>query len=71
MYLRGIVPFVARLIGRSPDTPMLYRYYWDTISTCVPPEQVLTTLATAGFAGVRCPLGLGILSEYCATAAGP
>lgn len=71
MYLRGIAPIVARLIGRSPDTPMLYRYYWDTIAACVPPEQVMATLAAAGFAGVRRRLGLGILSEYCATFAGP
>jgi demethylmenaquinone methyltransferase/2-methoxy-6-polyprenyl-1,4-benzoquinol methylase len=70
IYLRGIAPFVARLIGRSPDTPMLYRYYWDTIAACVPPERVLATLVAAGFAGVRRRLGLGIFSEYCATAAG-
>jgi demethylmenaquinone methyltransferase/2-methoxy-6-polyprenyl-1,4-benzoquinol methylase len=71
MYLRGIAPWVARLIGRSLEAPMLYRYYWDTIAACVPPERVLATLAAAGFSGVRRRLGLGIFSEYCATAAGP
>lgn len=67
-YMRGVVPLVAGLVGRSRQTPALYRYYWDTIEACVPPAQVMASIAAAGFASVRRGLTLGIFSEYGATA---
>jgi demethylmenaquinone methyltransferase/2-methoxy-6-polyprenyl-1,4-benzoquinol methylase len=67
-YMRGVVPWMARLVGRSRDTPALYRYYWDTIEACISPAQVMAGIAAAGFAGVRRALTLGIFSEYGATA---
>jgi len=67
-YLRGVVPWVARLVGRNRETPALYRYYWDTIEACVSPAQVMASIAAAGFAGVRRGLALRIFSEYGATA---
>jgi len=63
-YMRGLVPTLARVVSRSPTTPMLWRYYWDTIEACVPPEQVLQTLANAGLADVERHVELGIFSEY-------
>jgi len=67
-YLRGIVPLVAGLVGRSRHTPTLYRYYWHTIEACVSPAQVMATLAASGFGGVSRQLQMGIFSEYCAIA---
>ena len=67
-YMRGAVPCLARLVARDPDTPQLYRYYWDTIEACAPPARVLATLAAVGFAGVERFVQLGIFSEYRATA---
>jgi demethylmenaquinone methyltransferase/2-methoxy-6-polyprenyl-1,4-benzoquinol methylase len=67
-YMRGAVPCLARLVARDPDTPRLYRYYWDTIEACAPPPRVLATLAAAGFANVERYVQLGIFSEYRATA---
>jgi demethylmenaquinone methyltransferase/2-methoxy-6-polyprenyl-1,4-benzoquinol methylase len=67
-YLRGIVPFIARLVGRGEYTPMLYRYYWDTIEACAPPDRVMATMAAAGFGRISNHRQLGILSEYCASA---
>ena len=67
-YMRGAVPWLARLVARDPDTPRLYRYYWDTIEACAPPSRVLATLAAAGFASVERFVQLGIFSEYRATA---
>ncbi len=67
-YMRGAVPCLARLVARDPDTPRLYRYYWDTIEACAPPSRVLATLAAAGFASVERFVQLGIFSEYRATA---
>jgi demethylmenaquinone methyltransferase/2-methoxy-6-polyprenyl-1,4-benzoquinol methylase len=66
-YMRGLVPLLAGFVGRSRQTPALYRYYWDTIEACVPPAQVMASMAASGFAGVRRELTLGIFSEYGAT----
>jgi demethylmenaquinone methyltransferase/2-methoxy-6-polyprenyl-1,4-benzoquinol methylase len=67
-YMRGAVPYLARLVARDPRTPQLYRYYWDTIEACAPPSRVLATLAAAGFASVERFVQLGIFSEYRARA---
>jgi demethylmenaquinone methyltransferase/2-methoxy-6-polyprenyl-1,4-benzoquinol methylase len=63
-YMRGMVPAIARLVSRSRSTPMLWRYYWDTIEACVPPAQVVQTLRNAGLADVERHVELGIFSEY-------
>jgi len=67
-YMRGAVPWLARLVARDAETPRLYRYYWDTIEACAPPARVLATLAAAGFSGAGRFVQLGIFSEYRATA---
>ena len=67
-YMRGAVPLLSRLVARAPETPRLYRYYWDTIEACAPPASVLATLAAAGFANAERYVQLGIFSEYRATA---
>ncbi len=71
-YMRGIVPLIARLTARDADTAVLWRYYWDTIDACAPPEQVMHTLESVGFTQVRRHVELGIFSEYqaCKPAAG-
>ncbi|MEJ5988648.1 class I SAM-dependent methyltransferase [Ramlibacter sp. PS3R-8] len=63
-YMRGLVPAVARVVSRSPATPMLWRYYWDTIEACAPPAEVMQTLRNAGLAGVERHVEVGIFSEY-------
>ena len=63
-YMRGVVPLIARAVSRAPATPQLWRYYWDTIEACVPPQRVLDTLLDAGFEGVRRQGELGIFVEY-------
>jgi demethylmenaquinone methyltransferase / 2-methoxy-6-polyprenyl-1,4-benzoquinol methylase len=67
-YLRGVVPALAALVGRSKDTATLYRYYWDTIEACVPPERIMATISAAGFSGVGRSVALGMFSEYSANA---
>lgn len=68
IYMKGIVPLLAYVVGRQKKgTCKLWRYYWDTIEACVPPEQVLLTLQAAGFVEVRRHIdssGPSILSEY-------
>ncbi len=70
IYMKGLVPMIALLVGRRKNTPRLWRYYWDTIEACVPPAQVLATLNASGFTEVRRHIetkGMGILAEYQAT----
>lgn len=70
VYMKGLVPMLALLVGRKKNTRKLWRYYWDTIEACVPPAQVLATLEAAGFTNVRRHIevkGMSILAEYQAT----
>ena len=66
-YMRGAVPMLARLVARQPATPMLWRYYWDTIEACAAPAAVMRTLEGAGLREVHREVALGIFSEYLAT----
>jgi demethylmenaquinone methyltransferase/2-methoxy-6-polyprenyl-1,4-benzoquinol methylase len=68
-YMRAVVPVLAKLVARRHDSAELWRYYWDTIEACIPPEQVLAALAEAGFVDARRHVELGIFSEYTATKA--
>ncbi|MEY8877195.1 MAG: class I SAM-dependent methyltransferase [Leptothrix sp. (in: b-proteobacteria)] len=63
-YMRGAVPLIARLVSKSATTPMLWRYYWDTIEACVAPAEVLRMLASHGLGSVERHVELGIFSEY-------
>jgi demethylmenaquinone methyltransferase / 2-methoxy-6-polyprenyl-1,4-benzoquinol methylase len=65
-YMRGIVPFLAGILGENPDSPKLMRYYWDTIDACAPPSEILQTMREAGFIADYRYVALGIFSEYCA-----
>lgn len=66
-YMRFIIPTIARLVSRNSNTAKLWRYYWDTIETCISPAQVVSALEAAGFVEVRCHVEsqkLSILAEY-------
>lgn len=66
-YMRGVVPVLARVVGGSKETSLLWRYYWDTIEACATPAEVLRTLEAAGFGGVRRHIetsALSIFAEY-------
>jgi demethylmenaquinone methyltransferase/2-methoxy-6-polyprenyl-1,4-benzoquinol methylase len=63
-YIRGVVPFAARLVARDSGTPTLMRYYWDTIEVCVSPRSIEAALEAAGFVDIHRHVELGIFSEY-------
>jgi demethylmenaquinone methyltransferase/2-methoxy-6-polyprenyl-1,4-benzoquinol methylase len=63
-YMRSVIPLLTRLVTRQKDTPTIWRYYWDSIEACVPPEQVMATLRAAGLVQVRQHLEVGVFSEY-------
>jgi demethylmenaquinone methyltransferase/2-methoxy-6-polyprenyl-1,4-benzoquinol methylase len=65
-YCKYAVPALAKLVARDKDTAQLWRYYWDTIEACAAPEEVMSTLESAGFANVRRNVDLGIFTTYLA-----
>lgn len=67
LYMKGVVPFITRLVARHAETARLMEYYWDTIAACVPPETILAALTRAGFRNVRRQTDLGIFSAYLGT----
>lgn len=64
LYMRGVVPALARLSGSSADTALLWRYYWDSIDACAPPARVLDTLRAVGFTSVRRHVDTPLLSMF-------
>jgi demethylmenaquinone methyltransferase/2-methoxy-6-polyprenyl-1,4-benzoquinol methylase len=65
-YMRGVVPFLAGVLGKNSDSPTLMRYYWDTIDACAAPSEILAAIRAAGFIEDHRNVALGIFSEYCA-----
>jgi demethylmenaquinone methyltransferase/2-methoxy-6-polyprenyl-1,4-benzoquinol methylase len=65
-YMRRIVPTLARVVARARGSAELWRFYWDTIESCIPPEQILQAMERAGFVQVKRHTELGIFSEYTA-----
>jgi demethylmenaquinone methyltransferase / 2-methoxy-6-polyprenyl-1,4-benzoquinol methylase len=66
-YMRSVIPLLTRFVAGQKNTTTMWRYYWDTIEACAPPERVMATLSAAGFKGVQQHLELGIFSEYTGT----
>lgn len=66
LYMHDVVPRLARWVSRAHDTPLLWRYYWDTIEACIEPAQVIACLERAGLREVHRNVELGIFSEYMA-----
>lgn len=63
-YIRGVIPLLTQFVSRQKDTATIWRYFWDSIEACVPPEQVVATLNAAALTQVRRHLELGVFSEY-------
>ena len=65
-WLRGVLPRLATVVARRPDSALLMRYYWDTIAACVPAQTILAAISAAGFTDVTRQVELGMFSLYCA-----
>lgn len=63
-YIRGVIPVLATVSFCRRDVAVLWKYYWETIQVCVPPEKVLEALRAAGFDQAQRHVELGIFSEY-------
>ncbi len=67
LYLKYLVPGIASVVTGSGKGHRLMSYYWDTVSTCVPPRTVMNALRQVGFDDVERSVQFGILTEYRAT----
>jgi demethylmenaquinone methyltransferase/2-methoxy-6-polyprenyl-1,4-benzoquinol methylase len=63
-YIRGVVPFVARLTRNQADVKLLWEYYGETIELAVAPERILDAMRRSGFVDVECSVTFGIFREY-------
>lgn len=66
-YMKGLVPLATTFVGEKANTRKLWRYYWDTIEACAPPERIVQTLQAAGFVDARKHIEgswLSIFGEY-------
>ena len=63
-YMRSVIPLLTRFVTRQKNTATIWRYYWDTIEACVPPEHVLGALRAARLTQVVRHVEVGIFSEY-------
>ena len=63
-YMRGVIPLLTRIVSKQKESATIWRYYWDSIEACVPPEQVLATLRAAGLTQVNRYVEIGVFSEY-------
>jgi demethylmenaquinone methyltransferase/2-methoxy-6-polyprenyl-1,4-benzoquinol methylase len=64
LYVRGVIPVLARFTARHGETSLLWRYFWDTMDACVPPDVVMEALRSAGFEDVRRFVEIKLFSEY-------
>ena len=64
LYLRDVVPAIARFRGRGASDMM--RYFWETIEQCVPPAMILDALRDAGLDDPRRAGRLDLFAEYTA-----
>ena len=70
-YMRSVIPLLTRFVSRRKDTATIWRYFWDSIEACVPPEHVVATLSAAKLTQVKRHLEIGVFSEYQALKADP
>jgi len=70
-YMRGVIPLLTRFVSKQRNTATIWRYHWDSIEACVPPDQVLAALSAAGLTQVERHVELGVFSEYQAMKADP
>ena len=70
-YMRGVIPLLTRIVSKQKASVTIWRYFWDSIEACVPPERVMATLRSAGLTQVNRHVEIGIFSEYQAVKADP
>lgn len=65
-YMKTVVPLLTRFRSNGQASAMLWRYYWDTIESCLDPSVIISAIESAGFTNAKRYTELGIFSEYTA-----
>jgi len=71
LYLKRVVPWLARWRAGSREAEILMSYCWDTVERCVPGDLILGALKRSGFEAMRRSGWFGIFVEYAARKPGP
>ena len=69
LYFGRIYPWFTRVFTRSAKAEEMMVYFWETMDTCVRPEEVQAALKTAGFTQVKRKCLAWLFSEYTAVKA--
>jgi demethylmenaquinone methyltransferase/2-methoxy-6-polyprenyl-1,4-benzoquinol methylase len=64
LYLKRIVPRLARWRAGSREAETLMSYCWDTVEHCVPANLIMDSLGRSGFESVRRSGSFGLFVEY-------
>jgi demethylmenaquinone methyltransferase/2-methoxy-6-polyprenyl-1,4-benzoquinol methylase len=64
VYLKGLVPAMARLATRSRGAEQVMRYCWDTVDQAVAPEAVVAAIGRAGLTALPTGTVAGVFIEY-------
>lgn len=64
LYLKRLVPWLARLRSGRKEAQVLMTYCWDTVEHSVPGERIVAALQRAGFEDVRRSAWFGVFVEY-------
>lgn len=66
IYMRYIIPIIARLHSGDKETQLLMKYFWDTMVQCVPHQMIIDGLERSGFTQVKRNVIHGIFGEFIA-----
>jgi demethylmenaquinone methyltransferase/2-methoxy-6-polyprenyl-1,4-benzoquinol methylase len=66
LYLKRVVPWLARRRAGSREAEILMSYCWDTVEHCVPEHLIMDSLVRSGFESVRRSGSFGVFVEYAA-----
>jgi len=69
-YMKGLIPCLSRIATPEHEnragTTLLWRYYWETIESCVDPDTVIEAMQSAGFRAVTRRVRFGVFSDFVA-----
>jgi len=66
IYMRYIIPLIARLHSGNKETQLLMNYYWDTMAKCVSHPIIIDGLEKSGFTEVKRNVIHGVFGEFLA-----
>ena len=66
LFLRTLVPGIARLGTGAVAARRMMDYFWETVEQCVPPDVILSALRESGFSDARRKVTGAVLSHYVA-----